>query len=67
MARQGKQLVEVVLTFASETDLDVRIRAFQAEYEANHGDFLALDQKRPLGPGKAKLTFRIVKKPGKRH
>ena len=67
MARQGKQLVEQVFTFVSETDLDARIRAFKAEYEANHGDFLALDQKRPLGPGKAKLTFRILEKPGKRH
>lgn len=67
MAKQGKQLVEQVFPFASEADLDALIRAFKAEYEAKHGDFLALDQKRPLGPGKVKLSFRIVEKPGKRH
>lgn len=67
MAKQGKQLVEQVFTFTSEADLDARIRAFKADYEAKHGNFLALDQKRPLGPGKAKLSFRIVEKPGQRH
>lgn len=67
MAKQGKQLVEQVFSFASEADLDARIRTFKAEYEAKHGHFLALDQKRPLGPGKVKLSFRIVDKPGKRH
>ena len=66
MAKPRQQLVEQVFTFANEAELDARIKTFKAEYEAAHGNFLALDQKRPLGPGKAKLSFRVVESPTKR-
>ena len=66
MAKPRQQLVEQVFTFANEAELDAQIKTFKAEYEAVHSNFLALDQKRPLGPGKAKLSFRIVESPTKR-
>lgn len=66
MAKPRQQLVEQVFTFANEAELDARIQTFKKEYEAAHGDFLALDQKRPLGPGKTKLSFRVVEKPDRR-
>jgi len=49
--------------FASDADLDGQIAAFKAE----HPQRLALDNKRPLGPGKIRVTFRVVDAPpGKR-
>lgn len=67
MAKQNKQLVEHVFAFASDADLDAQINAFKADYESTHGDRLALDNKRSLGAGKARLSFRVVPgKPGKR-
>jgi hypothetical protein len=66
MAKQGKQLVDRVFAFTSDADLDTQIKAFKAEYEAEHGDGLALDQKRSLGVGKVRLSFRVVPRPGKK-
>ncbi len=53
--------------FESEADLDRKLAAFRAEHEAGKGQILAMDAKRSLGPGKVRVTFRVVdKKPLKR-
>jgi hypothetical protein len=52
--------------FESEADLDGKVRAFRAAHEAEHGQLLAMDAKRSLGPGKVRVTFRVVEKKGKR-
>jgi hypothetical protein len=52
--------------FESEADLDRKVGAFRAEHEAEHGQMLAMDAKRSLGPGKVRVTFRVVEKKGKR-
>ena len=52
--------------FESDADLDSKVRAFRTEHEAEHGQMLAMDSKRSLGPGKVRVTFRVVEKKGKR-
>lgn len=52
--------------FESDGDLDAKVSAFRAEHEAAHGQTLAMDAKRSLGPGKVRVTFRVVAKKGKR-
>lgn len=50
--------------FATDADLNAQIAAFTAEHAATQGERLAMDARRPLGPTKVRVTFRIV--PGKR-
>ena len=64
-SKPGKQLVDEVFAYTSEADLDAKITAFKAAHEAEHGQRLAVDGKRPLGPGKARLSFRVVASAGK--
>jgi hypothetical protein len=52
--------------FESEGDLDGKVSAFRAEHEAAHGQMLAMEAKRSLGPGKVRVTCRVVAKKGKR-
>jgi hypothetical protein len=47
--------------YQSDADLDAQIDRFKQEHEAAHGQRLAVDSKRSLGPGKVRMTFRIVK------
>lgn len=52
--------------FTSDAELNERIAAFRAEHEATHGQILAMDARRSLGPGKVRVTFRVIEKKGKR-
>lgn len=52
--------------YTSDADLNAQIAAYAAAHEAEHREILAMDAKRSLGPGKARVTFRVVQKPGKR-
>lgn len=49
--------------FASDADLDAQIAAFRADHQATAHERLAMDARRSLGPGKVRVTFRVV--PGK--
>lgn len=61
MAKQPpKRTVDHVFAFTSEADLDAQIQAFKRTHAAEHGEELALDSKRQLGPGKARLSFRVI-------
>lgn len=48
--------------FASDRELDAQIAAFRAEHEATHQQILAMDARRSLGPGKVRVTFRVIEK-----
>jgi hypothetical protein len=48
--------------YASEAELSSKITAFRTEHEAGHGQILAMDAKRSLGPGKVRVTFRVIEK-----
>jgi hypothetical protein len=52
-------------TFEKDADLAEKVTAFQAAHEAEHDQILAMDAKRPLGPGKVRVTFRVIEKKGK--
>lgn len=52
--------------FETDAELDERIAAFRAEHEATHGQRLAMDARRSLGPGKVRVTFRLVVSKGGR-
>lgn len=52
--------------FEAETDLNEQIAAFRANHEATHHEILAMDARRPLGPGKVRVVFRVLEKKGKR-
>lgn len=49
--------------FTSDADLASQITAFKAEHEAAQRQILAMDNKRSLGPGKVRVTFRVIEKP----
>lgn len=49
--------------FTTDPDLNAQIAAFTAAHEEAHGERLAMDARRSLGPTKVRVTFRIV--PGK--
>lgn len=53
--------------FVSDAELDDKIAAFRAAHEAEHQQILAMDARRSLGPGKVRITFRVIekKRPGK--
>ncbi|MFV8751390.1 hypothetical protein ACNOYE_12670 [Nannocystaceae bacterium ST9] len=48
--------------YASESDLAEQITAFRGAHEAEHRQILAMDAKRSLGPGKVRVTFRVIDK-----
>lgn len=58
--KADKVTVDHTFEFDSDTDLDQQIAVFKAE----HPQRLALDGKRPLGPGKVRVTFRVVDEGG---
>ncbi|MBL9105531.1 MAG: hypothetical protein JNL82_31635 [Myxococcales bacterium] len=47
-------------TYAGDADLNAQVAAFAAAHEAAHDERLAMDAKRSLGPGKVRVTFRVV-------
>lgn len=50
--------------FATDGDLNAQIAAFVATHEADAGERLAMDGRRPLGAGKVRVTFRVVEARG---
>jgi len=46
-------------TSASDADLSAQISAFQSRYREEHGQLLAMDARRSLGPGRDRITFRV--------
>ena len=52
--------------FASDADLNDKIAAFGAAHEAEHQQILAMDARRSLGPGKVRVTFRVIEKKTRR-
>ena len=53
--------------FANDAALNTQIAAFAAQHEAaNGGERLAMDSRKSLGPGKVRVTFRIVPRKGGR-
>lgn len=53
-------------SYTTDADLNAQIAAFTAAHEAAEREILAMDAKRSLGPGKARITFRVVPKPAKK-
>lgn len=46
-------------TSANDADLSAQIAAFQARHRDEHGQLLAMDARRSLGPGRDRVTFRV--------
>lgn len=53
-------------TYASEAELAQKVDEFRRAHEAEHQQILAMDAKRSLGPGKVRVTFRVIEKKAKR-
>lgn len=66
MAKNDKVLVHHDFVCATEAELSEQLKAFRAAHEAEQGQILAMDARRSLGPGKVRVTFRVVDKPGKK-
>ncbi len=62
--KDAKSMIHQDFQAANDAELDVRMREFKAAWTAEHGDGLAIDGKRSLGPGKVRVTFRVVPGPG---
>lgn len=60
MAKGAKVTVDHVFAFVNDADLNAQIAAFRAASEKTRGQRLAMDARRPLGPGKVRVTFRVV-------
>jgi hypothetical protein len=52
--------------YTTDAELDERLTSFRAEHEAAHHQILAMDSKRSLGPGKVRVTFRVLEKKAKK-
>lgn len=52
--------------FSSDAELNDQIAAFRAAHEAEHRQILAMDARRSLGPGKVRVTFRVIEKKNRR-
>ena len=48
--------------FQTEAELNAQIAAFAAAHEKAHSQILAMDGRRSLGPGKVRVTFRVLPK-----
>lgn len=48
--------------FQKDADLNTQIAAFAAAHEETHHQILAMDARRPLGPNKVRITFRVLAK-----
>jgi hypothetical protein len=69
-AKMAKKAEKVLLNqdfaFLKDADLNAQIAAFAAAHAAAHNQILAMDGRRPLGPGKVRVTFRVLPKKGSR-
>lgn len=61
-----KQTVDHVFVAANDAELDLQLAEFKRAHELATGQRLAIDAKRPLGPGKVRMTFRVVSAAGKK-
>lgn len=65
----GKKDEKVTLcqdfAFSSDADLSAQIAAFQTKQQETQALRLAMDARRSLGPGKVRVTFRVVSKKGR--
>lgn len=52
--------------FTSDAEFDAQITVFRAAHEAEQGQILAMDARRSLGPGKVRVTFRVIEKKPRR-
>ena len=52
--------------FTNDAEFDAQITAFRAAHEAEQGQILAMDARRSLGPGKVRVTFRVIEKKPRR-
>lgn len=57
-----KQTLNHDFAFIKDAELNAQIAAFAAAHEADHGQRLAMDARLSLGPGKVRVTFRVVEK-----
>ncbi|MBL8634152.1 MAG: hypothetical protein JNM40_13095 [Myxococcales bacterium] len=57
-----KVLIHHDFACEKESELSALISAFAAEHEATHQQILAMDARRSLGPGKVRVTFRVISK-----
>jgi hypothetical protein len=58
--KPDKVTLDQNFAFRSDADLAAQIDVFKAEHEAAHQQILAMDNKRSLGPGKVRVTFRVI-------
>jgi hypothetical protein len=62
----GKKAEKILLShdfgFLKDEELNAQIAAFAAAHERQHHQILAMDGKRPLGPGKVRVSFRVLPK-----
>lgn len=61
-----KQTLNYDFAFSKDAMLNAQIAAFAAAHEAAHGQRLAMDARLSLGPGKVRVTFRVVENKGGR-
>ena len=67
MAKNTEQaLLNHDFEFTSDAVLNASIAAFTAQHAAVNDERLAMDSRRSLGPGKVRVTFRIVPAKAKR-
>lgn len=61
MSKKLDQAARVHQDFTSSNDADLnrQIGAFQEAYHAEHGQLLAMDARRSLGPGRDRVSFRV--------
>ena len=60
-----KRTMHQDFAFATDAELNTHIARFAAAHEAAYHEILAMDARRPLGPNKVRVTFRILDKKGK--
>jgi hypothetical protein len=66
MPKPQKVTLHHDFAFEKDADLNAQIAAFRAEHEAQRSQILAMDARRSLGPGKVRVTFRVIEKKGSR-
>ena len=52
-------LLQHDFAFASDADLDAQIVAFRKAHEAAHPEWLTMHERRSLGAGRERVTFRV--------
>ena len=62
----GKKAEKITFTqdfaFSSDADLNTKISTFRSTHEDEKKERIAMDSRRELGPGKVRVTFRVVGK-----